>query len=183
MFQLLAMRRRAAVWALAGLAAALALSHVAHPGVLRRVQLAVSPAGSRVLLGDREVAWFGEIIGVPPGSHPIRIDVPQSKCCRALASSIEVTPPPTAEPTAVQAFTFRLEILPARAVLIGAPEGAYYRCAAIGLAGPAGAIQEVRLGAPRWTGICELLSPGGALAGSVRVTVDAGELNAILWPR
>jgi hypothetical protein len=172
---------RAGLWALAGLAA-LSASNDVRGGDARRVRLAVNLGGARVALDRLEVPWFGETLAVVPGTHNVTIDVPGSKCCRAVATRIDVHSPPADDPQALQTFTFRLEILPARVTLIGAPVGSHYRCPGIGVGGPAGEIHEIQLAGPHWSGVCEISPPVGA-ARAVQVELEAGELNAIEWPR
>ena len=156
----------------------------ARPGSgQRRVRFAIVPAGGRLTLDGREVAWFGSTFALGPGAHRVRVEVPGSKCCRAFTGSVAITPPPEGKPEAAQIVPIRLQLQPARAVLVNAPPGAQFVCPSLGLSGSAGALQDVQLPEAHWSGACGFLPPG-AVRPTRRSTVslEAGELNAIEWP-
>jgi serine/threonine-protein kinase len=149
----------------------------------RRVRFAIVPGGGRLTLDGREVSWFGATFALSPGPHRVRVEVPGSKCCRAFAGSIPIAPPPEGKPDATQVVAIRLEIQPARAVLVNAPPGAQFVCPTLGLTGSAGTLQDVQLPEAHWSGSCGFV-PQGSLhpTHKATVTLDAGELNAIPWP-
>jgi hypothetical protein len=148
----------------------------------RAVQFAVIPAGGRLTLDGVLVIWFGAVLTLGTGRHDVAIDVPGSSCCEPLRTRIEVVPVSPGARAIPQRFVFRLELRRARVVLVGGPCRAVYSCPEIGLVGAAGRVDEVALPEAQWSGQCSFTSASGGPTRVARVTLLAGELNAVPWP-
>jgi serine/threonine-protein kinase len=136
-----------------------------------------------MLDGQDTGKWFGKTFQLAPGTHSLQITVPDSKCCKPLADTVEVQPALPNDPAKVQMIVRKLEILPATVKLAGAPANAQYSCPSIGLVGYAGGTVTVKLPDALWTGKCQFTPPAQD-APRIRkgVTLRAGEDNTVPWP-
>ena len=149
----------------------------------REVRFSIIPSGAKLVLDGNETPWFGQIFTLAPGPHSVQISVPNSKCCKPLASSVTVMQAAASAPKEPQRIVLKLEILPATVTLSGGPSGAQYSCPSIGLSGFVGGSKAVTLPDVTWSGRCDFnpLSAGAQPRGGM-VTLRAGEVNTIVWP-
>lgn len=149
----------------------------------RKVRFSLIPNGATLVLNGQPVSWFGTIFTLQPGPQSISVSVPKSKCCEPEVGVRTVLPAPHTDPDDVQTIVIKLKMLPSSVTLVGAPAGAQFTCAAIGLSGFGGAPRSVTLPDAAWSGPCELKAPGpNGRSRSVTATIRAGESNTLAWP-
>lgn len=141
------------------------------------VRFAIRPAGARLLVDDHLLPWFGTTLFLEPGRHHVAIDVPDSRCCPPLDTTIEVKP----AAGEAQRFVFSLLIRPAGVTLVEAPEHAELSCPRALLRVAAGGLAVLPMQSVVWEGTCFFESKSGA-SREERLRLRAGEVNAIRWP-
>ncbi len=147
--------------------------------VQRRVRFHATPEGARLTLNGTELAWFGQVHVLAPGSYSVTGAMPADvPCCEPVTLGVTVTAPPKEAPDELQTVAVPLTIKPARAMLAGSPAGSSMTCDN-GLTVAQQGIASVRMTRVEWAGACSF-SPGGTKR---RVTLRAGELTKVSWPR
>ncbi|UQA57047.1 hypothetical protein [Polyangium aurulentum] len=149
----------------------------------RKVVFEIIPKNATLVLDGREVNWFANTLSLLPGPHEIEISVRTSKCCEPKSLTAHVTPPDDLND--VQRFVWKLAPRPATVALSGAPANAQMSCWEIGLViGPSSTKVSTKLPDVQWSGRCDF-TPPSTEKGPRRavVTLRAGEVNQIPWPR
>jgi hypothetical protein len=147
------------------------------PAGVRGVRFAIDPPGAQLAIDGRVVPWFGRTIPLGLGPHSVTAEVPASRCCEALSTTITVAPTRNG---AQQTFALRLKPRPAQVVLVDAPSDATLVCPTLGLAAGAGRLVEVAMSRVVWSGRCELARLGEPPRQEA-VTLVAGEIAAVRW--
>ncbi len=146
--------------------------------VLRKVRLTASPAGARIRVDGAEVAWFGRVLELAPGTHEVGAYMPDDNpCCVRSNLSIQVTEPPRDEPEQVQSFTVALPINDARVSLSGAPADARVSCDN-GLVFGAGSPGVAKMSDLQRRTTCTFM-PGNKRQS---ITLSAGVPMVVPWP-
>jgi hypothetical protein len=141
----------------------------------------LTPKGAKLSIdGVEQRSWLG-VISLPVGVHAVVASPNVQACCKQIAQTITVEPPPAGQPDAEQRVSLAMEINPAKVSLTGAPPNGQLSCLDLALTCFAGSQKTVRLNDAAWTGSCTFAAPDRPTR-SARITVNAGENNVIPWP-
>ena len=155
-------------------------SATAAPSGTRMVQFVLNPKGAKLTVdGSPRSSFFP--LSLPVGPHAVEVIPNVDRCCKKLAVTVTVEPPPPSAPASVQQFSLAMEIRPATVTLSGAPQNGQLSCPELSMTCFAGSSKQVKLPEASWTGTCRLAVPDKPPR-SVRVTLNAGDTNAIPWP-
>ena len=145
----------------------------------RRVRISVIPAGAKLWIDGVETGWFARTHVLAVGSHRVQAEVPGSRCCRSWSGVVRVAA--ATRPEEPQRIVIRLDLAPAKLVLVDAPLDAELSCSDLGVVAGLGELRTVHLREPEWFGSCEFRRGRGHPA-RARVHLLAGEVNTIAWP-
>lgn len=96
---------------------------------LRKVRLTAVPAGAKLRVDGKDVAWFGRILDLAPGGHDVEgYMADNNPCCVRSRLAINVTEAPPTAPDEVQSFSVALGLNDARVSLSGGPPNARVTC-------------------------------------------------------
>jgi serine/threonine-protein kinase len=151
----------------------------ATPGT-RTVVFNLSPKGAKLTVDGALRPWLGGV-SLPVGTHTVVVSPNVQRCCKKLSQTVTVEPAPAGQPDLVQKISLAMEINPATVTLAGAPPNGQLSCPELALTCFAGSQKLVRLNDATWTGSCTFAAPDKP-ARSARVTINAGENNAVPWP-
>ncbi|MFT3766011.1 MAG: serine/threonine-protein kinase [Minicystis sp.] len=148
------------------------------PGA-RMVRFNINPKGAKLTVDGAPQSWF-HAFSLPVGTHRVEVTPNVERCCKKIATVVQVDAPPAGEPENVQSIPLTMEVLPARVTLSGAPQNGQLSCPELALTCFAGGQQQVKLHEPSWTGSCVFTAPDKP-SRKGRVTINAGDTNAIPW--
>ncbi|MBM4374527.1 MAG: serine/threonine protein kinase [Deltaproteobacteria bacterium] len=145
---------------------------------LRKVRVAVIPAGAKLRLDGVETSWFGRTFELAPGTHELVGFMPDGNaCCSSTSVSVAVVEPPRNDPSQVQTFTVALGYNDARVTLSGGPAAARVTCDN-GLVFGAGASVIAKMSDVQRSTTCTF-APGNRRQS---ITLNAGTSVAVPWP-
>jgi len=149
------------------------------PGA-RMVHFNIYPKGAKLAVDGAPQSWLRPF-SLSVGTHRVDVTPNVERCCKKLSTVVRVEPPAAGEADKVQDVRLAMEIQPAKVTLLAAPQNGQLSCPSLGLTCFGGSQKQVKLHDASWSGICVFSAPDKPQRRG-RVTLNAGDMNAVQWP-